>query len=79
MLIISLTGIDVSPGSQHLFTVNVIDDNDLESDEIFFLLLNPLSPGVLVNSSMAMAVVIIVDDDGQCYVCTYYNITFYSY
>ena len=64
MLIISLTGIDVSPGSQRLFTITIIDDSDLESDETFFLLLNPLNPGVLVNSSMAMAVVIIVDDDG---------------
>ena len=71
MLIISLTGIDVSPGSQRLFTITIIDDSDLESDETFFLLLNPLNPGVLVNSSMAMAVVIIVDDDGQCYLCIF--------
>ena len=67
MTIIGLTGINVSPGSRHSFIITVIDDNDLELDETFFLFLNPLSPGVLVNSSMAMAVVIIVDDDGQYY------------
>ena len=56
---------DVSPGSRTSFTLTVIDDNDLELDETFFLLLDPLSPGVLINSTMA--VVIIVDDDGECY------------
>ena len=67
MTIIHLTGINISPGSRHSFTIPVIDDNNLEPDETLFLLLNSSSPGVLVNSSTAMAVVIIVDDDGQCY------------
>ena len=65
--IVQLTGVNVSPGSQQTFTIVVIDDNNLEPNETFFLILDPLSPGVLVNSSMAMAVVIIVDNDGQCY------------
>ena len=61
MEIISLT--DVSPGRRTSLTITIIDDNDFEPDETFFLLLNPSSPGVLVNNSMA--VVIIMDDDGE--------------
>lgn len=60
---------DVSLGSQTSFTLTIIDDDDLEPEETLFLLLSPLSPGVLINSSMA--VVIILDDDGQYYTLLY--------
>ena len=66
VIMIRLTGVNVSPGGRHLFTITIVDDSNLEPEEKFFLLLTPSGPGVLVNSSLAMAVVIIVDDDGQC-------------
>ena len=52
---------DVSPGSRTPFSVTIINDTDVEREESFSLLLNPSSPGVLVNTSMAT--VTIVDDD----------------
>lgn len=54
---------DLSPGSRTPFSITIINDPDIDPDESFTLLLNPSSPGILINTSVA--VVTIIDDDSK--------------
>ena len=59
--------IDLSAGSiNETFSVTIIDDNILENDEAFSLIINATSlPDKVVVGDISRTTVMIVDDDGK--------------
>ena len=57
--------IDIEQSVFPNITVNITDDSEVESDEIFFINFTGCSPGCMVSSASDTVIVTIESDDGK--------------
>lgn len=71
MYIDGLYDVTFSTGNTAILTITLIDDNTLEENEVFHLMIFPLLPDGVIFGDHSFCEVKIIDNDSKSIICAY--------